>query len=391
MPKVGPPTKAAAGPVRPARGQPSGRSSVRPPAPPPGRSSAPSPGRSTGTAPARRRWLVFAVVSVLLLCALVGYLVVQRQQRATADRAAAAREDATTRLLADDVAAAPHLVVRNTEAGPSNGHLALVPLDDLGGPRAILPMSCERISATIDGGICLRGGDGPITGFGALLLGADLDAVTELELGGLPSRARVSQAGSYAASTVFVAGHAYTDAGFSTETLIYDLGSQHVLGNVEDWETVQDGRPVTTADRNYWGVSFVGDGPRFLATMGTGGSTYLVEGDLSARRMTVLRENAACPSVSPDGTRVVFKQHEASTGDDPLVLLDLRTDEIVVLGENRPVDDQVAWLNNDTVLYTVGRGFSSVRDFDLWAAPLDGGAPTLLVPDAASPSVLTVP
>lgn len=340
--------------------------------------------------PSRR--LAFVVVSFVAVASLVGYLAVERQDRVAAEQAAVDKEAATTRLSAARVADVAHLVVRNTEAGPSYGRLALLPLDDLDGPRAILPMSCERISVSATGGICLTTADGPVTDHRALLLDGDLSARTDLGLGGLPSRARISAEGGYAASTVFVTGHAYTDAGFSTETLIYDLGAREAAANIESWPTFRDGQQVTAADRNYWGVTFVGDGPRFYATMGTAGTTFLVEGDLQSQRMTVLRENAACPSVSPDGTRVVYKQHDEATGDNPLVMLDLRTGVIVPLGETRPVDDQVSWLDDETVVYAVGQGSSSFVNFDLWSASVvEGGRPRLLVSDAASPSVVALP
>jgi hypothetical protein len=52
------------------------------------------------------------------------------------------------------------------------------------------------------------------------------------------------------------------------------------------------------------------------------------------------------------------------------------------------VDDQVAWLDEETVLYAVGRGVASSVEFDIWSSPTGGGAASLLVPDAASPSVV---
>jgi hypothetical protein len=57
------------------------------------------------------------------------------------------------------------------------------------------------------------------------------------------------------------------------------------------------------------------------------------------------------------------------------------------MAEERLVDDQVAWLDDETAVYAVGRGTSTV-DFDVWSAPVDGGPPQVLVPDAASPSVV---
>jgi hypothetical protein len=68
--------------------------------------------------------------------------------------------------------------------------------------------------------------------------------------------------------------------------------------------------------------------------------------------------------------------------------MDLETGKVLPLEEARPVDDQVAWLDDDTALYAVGRGGAAAVDFDVWSAPVDGGPPRLLVPNAASPSVV---
>ncbi|RBY78004.1 hypothetical protein DQ239_09895 [Blastococcus sp. TF02-09] len=340
-----------------------------------------------------RRTLAFGVVVLLCLTALATYLLVQRSRDAAAAEAAADREAATSRLQVEDVLEVPHLVVRNTAPGPSFGKVALIPLDDPTGPRAIVDVACDRISATPSGALCLQQVTGMLTTYRAVFLDEQLREVGAAEVGGVPSRARVSAGGSWGASTVFVSGHAYTDAQFSTETLITDLTTRTSLGNLETWTTVRDGEEITAVDRNYWGVSFIGDGPGFYATLGTGDRIFLVKGDVGTRTMEVVGTEGGCPSVSPDGRTVVYKEVDPESRNEHFVAAGLAEGDLdgrpaVPLGEGRLVDDQVAWLDDDTVLYAVGRGVSSSVDFDVWSSPVDGGAPTLLIPDAASPSVV---
>lgn len=335
-----------------------------------------------------RRTVAFVAVVVLCLGATLTYVVVQRSQNAAAAAAAADREAVTARLAPENVLAVPHLVVRNTETGPSYGKIALIPLDDPAGRRAILDVACDRISATSAGAICLQAVPGLVTSYRAVFLDGGMRQVGTQDLGGVPSRARMSSGGSYAASTVFVTGHAYTDVQFSTETVITDMATQKSLGNLEGWTTVRDGVAVTAGDRNYWGVTFVDDGPAFYATLGQGGRRYLVRGDLASRTMTVLGLEGACPSMSPDGTTVVYKEQDPESRNDHFVAMDVDSRRTRPLDEGRLVDDQVAWADDATVLYATGRGVASSVDFDVWSAPVAGGAPTLLVPDAASPSVV---
>jgi hypothetical protein len=51
-------------------------------------------------------------------------------------------------------------------------------------------------------------------------------------------------------------------------------------------------------------------GPRAVgpfATAASRGETWLVQGSLAARELRTTRENAECPSVSPDGRRIAYK------------------------------------------------------------------------------------
>jgi Tol biopolymer transport system component len=186
---------------------------------------------------------------------------------------------------------------------------------------------------------------------------------------------------------VFVAGHSDLDVGFSTVTEIVDAATGKGFGNLETYRIVKDGRDYHSQDVNFWGVTFASDDV-FYATLGTKGSTYLVRGSVSGRQVTVLRDNVECPSLSPDGKRIAFKR---ATGVSTarkwrFTVLDLASGVETPLPETRSIDDQLDWMDDDHVLYGVPRGESGRTD--VWMSPLSGGTPTMLVPDADSPSVV---
>ena len=71
-----------------------------------------------------------------------------------------------------------------------------------------------------------------------------------------------------------------------------------------------------------------------------------------------------------------------------LHVLDLRTGIDVELAENRSVDDQVEWLDNTTLLYSVPREAAGAFVDDTYAVPADGtGTPKIYVSGARSPAV----
>lgn len=209
-----------------------------------------------------------------------------------------------------------------------------------------------------------------------------------MPLTGIPSRARVSASGRMVSWTVFVQGDSYNGASFSTRSGIFDTRIGRTAGSLEDIALTVDGRRYRSPDVNFWGVTFAADDERFYATVSTKGKTYLVEGDYRRWTARTLRRNAECPSLSPDGSRLVFKKRVSRDPARPwrLYALDLRTMREIALAEGHSVDDQVAWLDDRTVMYARTR---DAGGSDLWSVPADGsGGPKLLLANAASPAAL---
>jgi hypothetical protein len=286
----------------------------------------------------------------------------------------------------------PGLLFENTAVDDAYGRLALVPLNDAAGARQISEMQCDRVDYRAGRGVCLRTNRGIITSYEAIVFDHDLREGYRVQLAGAPSRVRISPSGAYASVTVFVTGHSYAIDGFSTQTLILDLNEERVLGDLEiDFEVERDGKTWREIDFNFWGVTFEDGDDHFFATLGTQGDYYLVEGQLSDRRMSVVRSGVECPSLSPDGTRVAFKIR-SDPGLGPATwrigVLDLATMEQTILAETRNVDDQVAWLDDSTIMYGL-RADDSPAEADTWAVPADGsGEPRLLVSNAWSAVVV---
>ncbi|MEV7520207.1 TolB-like translocation protein [Streptomyces sp. NPDC091371] len=283
----------------------------------------------------------------------------------------------------------PRIVFRNMAWGPNRDELASVPAAAPEGARTASGVSCLRFHSAGGTGICLQAVKGGVQdGYRAVVLDARLREVSAHRLAGIPTRARVSPGGLRVAWTVFVGGDSYAGTNFSTRTSVLDLGTGRLDASLEDFTILKDGKEFRNADVNFWGVTFVADERTFYATMATGGRTHLVRGNLAARSVTVLRENVECPSLSPDGKRLVFKKRvEGLPAEAPwrLHALDLTSGTETPLAEERSVDDQVVWRDDRTVVYSLPGDFGA----DLYAVPADGsGAPARLMASALAPAFL---
>jgi hypothetical protein len=306
----------------------------------------------------RRKWAFAAIVGVCLVAAVVSVV-------------AGSGSDAATDLK-DGKGAATHVpatgavVFRTLDRSHPNsyGRIAWAGAADPGKPTLGAP-ACERVYFAAGRGLCLSKSGALGSSVRIRILGDDLKPRRELKVTGVPSRARISPDGRYGTVTSFVTGHSYADPGkFSTKSTIFEMATGKKVADVEDFHVTRDGEDFRSIDFNFWGVTFAKDDRTFYATLGTGGDTYLVRGDLRDRTVKTIRQNAECPSLSPDGTRLVYKKRVGSPSVWRYHVLDLASGRETPLAETRPIDDQAEWLDDDHVLYRVGE--------EIWQVPADG-------------------
>jgi dipeptidyl aminopeptidase/acylaminoacyl peptidase len=343
--------------------------------------------------PARRklsRGALFAVLLVACVTLAIGYVAWARlRTSATTQVAANAPVTATTGAALPAGSLPPSVIFRSTQLD-TFGATALVPLAKPTTARNLTTLNCDRVYFAAGQGVCLASDRGVFTSYSAVFFGPDFQPKRTLPLSGIPSRTRIAPDGRYASITVFVSGHSYSPGSFSTLTTLYDLASGASLGDLEQFEVQRDGVVFSAADFNFWGVTFARDSNRFYATLATGGTAYLIAGDIAKKQARIIYEKVECPSLSPDNQRVAFKRLNPDYGWQ-LYLLDLSTMvETPLAAETRSIDDQVEWLDNKQILYTLSDDNASATPGEnIWVLPIDGNAgPRIFQTRASSPAVV---
>lgn len=331
----------------------------------------------------REKWRVWAFVA-LCVAAVAGAGAYTRMALHRDARAATAPSD-RGRLSAEP--ARPFLMVRSTASDDTWRRLVLAPLSSPDAAAYTTPLECDRAYFAANRGVCLVDErSGIVMNHYADIFDERFSRLHRVTLTGLASRTRVSPDGRYAGITVFESGHSYSDGAFSTKTTVIDTSSGEVRGDLEQFRIVRDGQTFRAVDFNFWGVTFAQDSNRFYVTLASGGTNYLVEGDLRAREGRVIRSGVECPSLSPDNTRIAYKQMLDSPGKWQLHVLDLRSgSDLPLTVETRSVDDQVDWLDNDHVMYHL----SGARGTDIWVLGTDNSEPPRLLRHSSySPAVI---
>jgi hypothetical protein len=276
------------------------------------------------------------------------------------------------------------------------GRLAFAPYERLDQPRFVETLSCEVAHVAGGRGICLAANRGLFTTYAAKLFDAKtFKVIAEFPLKGVPSRCRMSSDGKLAALTVFISGHGYASVNFTTQTLLIEVDNGRTIADLEEFSVSRDGQTFSNKDFNFWGVTFTPDTRHFYATLSTNRQHFLIKGDIANASASVIHDNVECPSLSPDASRVAYKKRLTVDGRVfwQLHILDLKTNQETPLAEKRSVDDQLEWLDNNHVLYSLPEAENgSSASTNIWMAAIDGAsAPRLFLKKAYSPSIASLP
>lgn len=342
-------------------------------------------------------WLV-ALGLVLLICG-IWLLVAANSDEPTAEtaptvtNASGDTNDSIIRegtLSVDGIVPAVVLFIDRSGDPDRSGRISIIEPD---GTRTVLPRPCARFAAAAGQGVCVGTGPSLFSESVADIFDPTTQYLrpTQGLLSGFPGRAAVSPDGSLASISTWTARDGYQPlARRNTEVWIVD--------NTADESEPVDLRSFTRTDSNrgrdqFWAVTFGPDNNTFWVTAIRDGVPEIMQGRFSDRTLEPTGIAGSEPSISPDGSTLVYVAPEGA-----LMAHNLRTDVSIPLGEEGPIEDQPTWADHDTVLYATadnGQPADRVRStespsatFTIWALDVAlNTTPRVFAEDADAPAV----
>ena len=244
------------------------------------------------------------------------------------------------------------VLVVNRAPGEDYGRLAIRHAD---GSRTLLERECTRVHIAAERGVCLSQIDGVVTSFATSFFDpATPETTIKSYASALPSRARISPDGRFSSVTAFISGASYEDIGGGSSTIVTidDIdGSGNTLTSLVQYEVDSDDPRYDNLEPQYWGMTFAND-DEFYVTGFFGDEPEVMRGSIETQTLVPTGWDGSCPSLSPDGKTIVFKEPRLDGGFS-LAAVDIESGRRWVINESKSVDDQVEWLDNDTILYAV--------------------------------------
>lgn len=249
------------------------------------------------------------------------------------------------------------------------------------GARLLLNRRCLRLAAAATTGICLDAAgptlpdDYTVTFFDPTT--PDL-AVGDEQLAVFPGRAAVSPDGSLVSTSTWV-----IDVGYRPLNERRTAASIDIVGDdlgpipLESWTTLPTSEVHSDPQARFWTVTFGPDNDTFWVAGLFGGAPEILRGTVSERFLEPIGLPGSEPSISPDGDTLVFVGL-----DGTLMAHDLNSGETRSLQEPGPIEDQVVFVDDDTVLYAKADGSrpadevrveqNSADTFTVWSLSLVG-------------------
>jgi hypothetical protein len=301
----------------------------------------------------------------------LGLLSTLGQQSVWAQAALPVLSDIETKTLFTQKTHAYALVARPSDTAHQS--VDLVTLDPTSlrpTARGVLPdVGCARLHGSNNGSLVCIGnqvkqadGQWAYRQLNSRFMAADAKQVIPYEYNDSRegfSRARISNDGTLTAWTNFIYGGGYQDAGmanFVTATYVGQIvNGKGIASNIATWVLLNKGSRTSEPDLKYWGITYhphnTATQQQFLVTAFFQGKPHLAQGDMATKTMTVIAEGVECPSYSPDGKRIAFKKRIDST-HWAVAIMDLASKKETVFKDlGYSVDDQIDWLNDNTLIY----------------------------------------